>query len=135
MTATNIDDVIAMCGTDIPVLSYGGVDSLKVQMGLWNVGMYGSPGDPNAGIFPPKDTVGREFVTSQRPVSDWSAASELALADIEGPGVGQSGPVGTSACVDAVMRAASAVKYATIAGQITAAQQTAVVALYNLVWT
>jgi hypothetical protein len=128
MPAADIDDVIAMASTDIATLSYGGVKSLFTQMGLWIAGVF-QPG----GIFPPASD--GAMTPGQRPVTDWYAQHLLAKAAIEGPAVGASGVVGTSATIDAVVRVATAVKFATIAGYTSAAQQTAVVALYNTVWT
>jgi len=125
--ATNIDDVIAFASTDIAEVSYGGVQSLLVQMNAWMAGMFGEA----SGIFPPSKN---ETFPGQRKVSDWFAEHIKARDLIEGPGPGQSGVVGTSACIDAVVRAASAVKFATLQSLITAAQQTAVVNLYNAVW-
>lgn len=126
--AANIDDVIAFAATDIAEVSYGGVLSLFTQMNLWIAGMFGEA----AGIFPP--TANEQRSPGQRPVSDWYAEHLKARDAIEGPGVGASGVVGTSACIDAVVRVALAVKYATLATLITPAQQTAVVNLYNAVW-
>jgi len=134
--ATNIDEVIAFCAIDIAAVSYGGVDSLYTQMGLWIVGMFSTPSGPSSGIFPPeRNEQAVNTVDGQRRVTDWLATSLMAKAQIEGPGVNDAGVVGTSACIDAVTRVANAVKYATLASAISAGQQTAVVALFNLVWT
>ncbi len=125
--ASNIDDVIAFAALDIAQISYGGVDSLLTQTDLWIAGMFAQ-----AGIFPPSEN--EQKSPGQRPVTDWLAAHLMARAEIEGPLAGDSGVVGTSAVINAVVRVASAVKLATIATYITSAQQTAVVALYNAVW-
>ncbi len=116
--ASNIDDVIAFAALDIAQISYGGVDSLLTQTDLWIAGMFAQ-----AGIFPPSEN--EQKSPGQR---------LMARAEIEGPLAGDSGVVGTSAVINAVVRVASAVKLATIATYITSAQQTAVVALYNAVW-
>jgi len=134
--ATNIDDVIAYAATDIAALAYGGVKALYTQMGLWNVGMFSTPAAPTGGIFPPNaDATAVLPEGGQRLVTDWFAQSVLAKNAIEGTGVSSAGVVGTSACIDAVTRVAYAVKYARAAGVISAAQQTAVVTLFNTVWT
>ena len=125
--AANIDDVIAFSTVDIAEVSYGGVDSLFVQMGLWNDGMF-----LEAGIFPPSADL--QLNPGQRVATDWYGSSLMASSEIEGPGVGASGVVGTAACINAVVRTAYAVKYGVINGYVTTAQQTAVVALYNAVW-
>lgn len=125
--AANIDDVIAFASLDIAEVSYGDVDSLLVQTTLWIDGVFGP-----SGIYPPFENSQRS--PGQRPVTDWLAAHRMAQAEIEGPAPGQSGVVGTSAVINAVVRVASAVKFATLNGLVSAAQQTAVVALYNTVW-
>ncbi len=126
--AANIDEVITFAALDIAEVSYGGVDSLLVQTNLWIAGMFSQA----TGIYPPSQDA--QMNPGQRPVTNWYAAHVLARAEIEGPGPGQSGVVGTSSVINAVVRVASAVKFATINGFVTTAQQTAVVTLYNAVW-
>lgn len=129
--AVTIDDVIAFASTDVANLSYGGVDSLFVAMGSWNDGMF-----LEGGIFPPTQNATRELA-GQRLVTDWYAAHVKALAAVQSEGItpGTSGVVGTSACIDAIVRVAWAVKEAALSGEISGTQQTAVIALYNLVWS
>jgi hypothetical protein len=127
MTAVTITDVINDAANDIAAVSYGGTQSLFTQMNLWTNGMFGP-----SGIFPAADNPQKN--PGQRPVSNWYVTHLQAINVIEGPGVGQSGVVGTSAVINAVERAAYAVKFAVINGYITAGQQTAVIALYNTVW-
>ena len=126
--AATIDDVIVFAPTDIAEVSYDGVLSLFTQMNLWTDGMFSEA----TGIYVPAQDSQRN--PGQRPVTDWLGEHVMAIAAIEGPGVGASSVVGTSACINAVTRVASAVKFATINGYVTAAQQTAVVTLYNAVW-
>jgi len=123
--ASNIDDVIAFAATDVANVSYLGVKSLFAQTNLWIVGMFTT-------IFPP--AANSQGNPGQRLVTDWNITTLMARDAIEGPLAGQSKLVGTCAVIDAVERAAYAVKYARLAGAITAAQQTAVVALYNATW-
>jgi hypothetical protein len=125
--ATDIDDVIKFAPFDIAQVSYLNVDSLFAQMNLWTQGLFGQ-----AGIFPPSQDVQQN--PGQRVVTNWYSAHVLAINDIEGPAPGQSGVVGTTAVIVVVERVANAVKAAVPLGHITAAQQTAVVALYNAVW-
>lgn len=132
--ATTIDDVIAFAATDIANVTYAGgpppTHSLFTQMGLWIVGMFGS--SPSTGIFPPSaNPTGNP---GQRLVTDWYAQHLMAKAAIEGTLANQGGAVGVAACANAVERVAYAVKYARLAGVISAAQQTAVVTLYNATW-
>lgn len=126
--AGNIDDVIAFASTDIAEVSYLSGLSLLTQMNAWIAGMYSEA----TGIFKP--SVNEANTPGQRPVTNWYAEHLIARDQIEGPAPGQSGVVGTSACIDAVVRVACAVKQAKIAGFISATQQTAVVTLYNVVW-
>jgi hypothetical protein len=126
--AANIDEVIAFASTDVAEVSYGITDSLFVQNDLWIDGLFAAV----TGIFPPSQNAVRN--PGQRPVTDWLATNLMAQADIEGPAIGDSGVVGTSAVINAVVRTASAVKFSTINGLTTAPQEAAVVALYNAVW-
>lgn len=129
--AANIDQAIALSASDIATLSYGGAQSLYTRMNAWIAGMFSEA----TGIFKPSANPGVEVqAQQQRVVTDWLAQHKLALSEIEGQLAGQSGLIGTSAVINAVVRALYAVKYAVINGQATAAQQTAVVALYNLSW-
>lgn len=126
--AATIDDVIIQCSEDIGALSYGGVSSLFTVMQTWTDSMFLD----ETSIFPPSADLNRN--PGQRVVTDWYAQHLMALDSIEGPGVGESGVVGTAAVIDAVFRVANAVKYAVINGNISSAQQTSVVALYNSTW-
>lgn len=125
--AANIDEVIAKTATDVANVSYLGVHSTFVQMGLWIDGLFGV-----AGIFPPSQN--DQADPGQRPVTNWLATHLMAKTAIEGPGVGQALLVGTSAVINAVERVAYAVKYATLAGRITSGQQAAAVVAYNTFW-
>lgn len=122
--AADIDDVIAMAASDIAAVSYEEVESLQVQMALWNAGMFAE-----SGIFPPSANAG-----SQRAVSNWYGTSSKAYDTIEGPAPGGASIFATSNCINAVVRAAYAVKYAAIDGTITTTQEDDVVTLYNTVW-
>lgn len=126
--AANISEAIAYAPGDIAEVSYQAVLSLNTQMLAWIAGMFSEA----TGIFKP--SVNDAQSPGQRPVTNWYFTNLQARSAIEGPGVGASGLVGTTACIDAVVRALSAVKDARTAGTITAGQETAVVALYNLVW-
>ena len=128
MPAVTIDDVITLAPTDIADLSYGGVKSLYTQMGLWIAGMFAS----TTAIFPASANDGQ--YPNQRVVTDWYAQHELALVSIEGQGVGQSGVIGTSEVINAVVRVAYAVKNAQAAALISGAQVAAVITLYNATW-
>ena len=126
-TASDIDDVIAFAATDIAVLSYDSGDSLFTQNALWIDGMFGE-----LGIFPPSLDSAQN--PGQRVVTDWLATNKMAQAAIEGPLTGDSGVIGTSAVINAVVRTATAVKFGAINGYVTGAKQTAVVTLFNTVW-
>lgn len=126
MPAANIDDAIAMCADEIAVVSYGAVESLDTQMGLWNSGMF----NISTGIFQPG--IGQR--SQQGTVSDWFGPHLLARDQILGTGVGDSTPVGTSAVIDVVFRVLNAVKFANINGFITQGQEDDTVALFNAVW-
>lgn len=126
MAVSTIDQAIDRCDDNVAHVSYAGVKSLYVQMGLWATGLFGA-----SGVFPPTDN---ETKPGQRKVSDWYAQQLLAQASIEGQGIAESGVVGTAECINAVFRVLNAVKFANINDDITQAQEDAVVALYNTVW-
>jgi hypothetical protein len=129
--AANIDQAIAMSAANIAALSYGGVTSLYTRMNSWMTGMFSQA----SGIFKPSANPGPEVnEPGQRVITDWYAQHFLARAAIEGQAAGQSGLVGTSEVINAVVRVLYAVKYAVIAGRATSSQQTAVVTLYNASW-
>lgn len=132
--AVTIDDAIAYASTDIATLSYAGVKSLYTQMGLWITGMFGSPlaASTTTGIFPPSQNTTKD--PGQRVVTDWVAQSVIAKSAIEGTTAGSSKVPGTSAVIEAVVRTLYAVKFGVTNTNITAAQRTAVIALYNLTW-
>lgn len=132
--AATIDDAIDLADNNVAFVSYGNpvgpvapTESLLTQMNLWIAGMFLS-----SSIFPPNENQTHD--PGQRSVTDWYAQHLIAVLEIEGPGVGAAGVVGTSAVINAVSRVLWAVKFATTNGEITAAQQTAVVNLYNTVW-
>lgn len=133
--AADIDQAITFADNNIAEVSYGvasptapPTESLYVQMNLWIVGMFSEA----TGIFPPSEDATRD--PGQRAVTDWYAQHLIAVDEIEGTAVGASGALGTAAVINAVSRALWAVKFATINGDITAPQQTAVVTLFNTVW-
>lgn len=128
--AANINEAIQFAATDIAEVSYVNppARSLLVQMNAWIAGMFSEA----TGIFKP--SINDDKSPGQRPVTDWFGQHLIAKSKIEGAAVGAAGVVGTSAVIDAVVRVLSAVKFATVAGNITAGQQTAVVTLYNTVW-
>jgi hypothetical protein len=132
--AVTIDDAIAYASGDIAALSYGGVKSLYTQMGLWIAGMFGTTLDASSttGIFPPSQNATKD--PGQKVVTNWVSQSVLAKAAIEGTTAGSSKVPGTSAVIEAVVRALYAVKFGTTANYITTTQRTAVIALYNLTW-
>lgn len=127
-----IDAALAQAPSDIALVTYGNpppaTQSLSAQFDLWTNGMFG-----NAGAFPPSQNDVRD--PGQRVVTDWYAQHVIAKSEIEGPAVGAAGVIGTSAVINAVVRVLWAVKYGLVNNQITAAQEAAVIALYNLVWT
>lgn len=125
--AANIDEAIAFAPTDIAEVSYGGVLSLETQMNAWIAGMFVEA----AGIFPPSNN---ETQAGQQRITNWLFTNLQARDAIESPAPGGSGLVSTTACINAVVRTLSAVKFATIDGAVTLVQQAAVVALYNVVW-
>lgn len=130
--AANIDEAIAFAPNYIAQVSYGTVAppalSLKTQTELWIAGMFSEA----TGIFPPSgDPI---LNPGQRVVTNWLSAHVIALGEIEGPAAGDAGVVGTSAVINAVERVLFAVKFGVVNGNITALQQTAVVALFNTVW-
>lgn len=130
--AVTIDDAIAFAPSYIALVSYENPGpptlSLFAQFQLWITGMFSEP----TGVFPPSDNPAQN--PGQRVVTNWLTQHVLARRAIEGPGVGAAGAVGTSAVVDAVTRALYATKYGVINGNISSAQETAVIALFNTVW-
>lgn len=130
MPAANIDQAIAFSGDYIAAVSYGGIKSLATQFNLWIAGMFSE----STGIYKPSANPPVQAAPGPRTVTDWFAEHLMAAAAIEGPGIGQSGVVGTSAVIDAVSRVLSAVKFAVINGFISAGQQTATVTLFNTCW-
>lgn len=127
MPAVTIDDCITNCAQNIANLSYGAVLSLKTHFQSWTDGLFAEA----AGIFKPSHNDTEE---GQRRVTNWYGYHLQALGTIEGAGVGQSGVLGTSTCIDAAFRVLNAIKFARSDGVITAAQQTAVIALFNAQW-
>lgn len=125
--AANIDQAIAFAPTDIAQVSYQAVQSLLTQMNAWLAGIFSEP----TGVFPPSNN---ETQAGQQRVTNWLFTNLQARDAIESPAPGGSGLVSTTACINAVVRTLSAVKYATIDGATTVAQENAVVAVYNLVW-
>lgn len=131
MPAATIDDCISLAADNIAAITYGAPPpptiSLLAQMNAWIDGMFGS-----TGVFPPAQNLRRD--PGQRLVTDWLYAHLAARDSIEGPLPGDAGLLSASDCINAVVRGLCAVKYAQIDGEITAAQQNAVVALFNTVW-
>lgn len=126
--AASLDAAIAEAPEDIATLAYGGVDSLYTQMQLWIAGIFSTTGvfpPANNGINPPGQTL----------VTDWYATNLFALADIEGPLVNNAGVIGTSAVINAVVRTLSAVVAAIDSGDVSSANGTLVLNLYNSTWT
>jgi hypothetical protein len=143
MIALTIDEAIAFASDNIANLSYGNVFSLYTRFQSWITGMFSEA----TGIYKPSANPAQAAPAGPRVVTDWLANHLMAQQLIEGPLAGQglgsfsynnnpgwSGVIGTSAVSDAVTRVLSAVKFATINSQITAGQQTATVALFNLTW-
>lgn len=128
--AANIDEAIDFADNNIAEVAYGAAgtptESLLTQFDLWIAGMFAT-----TGIFVPS---ANETSPLQRAVTNWYPQHVLARAEIEGPAVGDASIMGVAAVINAVSRVLWAVKYATINSKITAAQQTAVVNLYNTVW-
>ncbi len=124
--AADIDDVITMCADLVADASYDAGISLDTQFGLWIDGMFVAPD----GIFIP----GIGVDDQQRTVRDWYGPHLLAREQIEGTGTTDTGPVGTSACIDVIFRVANAVKFSNINGFISQAQEDDVVALFNATW-
>lgn len=122
--AVTIDDCINQCSTKIATLSYGGVASLFDHWVAWTNGMFGP-----TGIFSP--TPGD---AGQRTVSNWFGYHLQARDSIESPGPGESGPFGTSTCIDAAFRVLTAIKFARLNGFVTVAQVNATIALFNVQW-
>lgn len=122
--ATTIQEAIDLAADNIAELAYDGVVSVATRMTEWVDGMFGP-----AGIYTDVDNA------SQRRVLDWFGATRRAQAEIEGANPGDAGLVGTSAVIDVVTRALSAVRDSALAGAITGAQQTDTVTLFNSAWT
>lgn len=122
--AADIDEAITFAPGDIANIAYDTslALSLYTQMGLWITGIFTT-------IFPPASD--QTAYPNQRTVTDWNYTNQAALESIEGPAVGDAELPGTSNTIDAVVRTLTAVKYATINGFITGAQETLVVTLYN----
>lgn len=129
--AANIDQAIQFAEFDIAAQAYAGVESTYTNMLAWIAGIFSQA----TGIFPPSaDPPASSQNMGQRVVTDWLGQSLIARDAIEGQGVGGASVLGVAAVVNVVVRVLYAVKFAFINGQATAGQQTAVVALYNLVW-
>lgn len=124
MAVANIDEAIAQANDLINDASYDGAVSLLTQWNLWIDGLLGG-----AGVFPSDINT-----PAARSVRDWLPAHLAARDAIEGPGNTDSGPTGTSACSSVCARVLSAIKFAVINGEATAGQETATVALFNVVW-
>lgn len=122
--AANIDEAIRDCDVDITAISESAVRSLFNEMRDWIRNVFTSP----TAIFPNDENA------DQRTVKDWAGSSFLAFQIIEGPGNTDSTPYSAAAVIDVVFRTLNAVKFATIAGRITSAQETAVVAEYTTRW-
>lgn len=122
--ATNIQEAIDLAADNIAEIAYDGVVSLATRMTQWTDGMFAANG-----IYTDVES------TSQRRVIDWYGPTRRAQAEIEGPNPGDAGLIGTSAVIDAVTRALSAVRDSALAGAITAGQETDTVTLFNTAWT
>lgn len=128
--AANIDQAIQFAEFDIAAQAYAAVESTYTNMVAWIAGIFSEA----TGIFPPSADPPQSGVMGQRVITDWLAQSLMARDAIESQAIGGAGPVGVSAVINVVVRVLYAVKFAVVNGQATAGQQTAVVALYNVVW-
>ena len=129
--AADIDEAIDFCDNNVADVAYGdpppATQSLLTQFDAWVAGMFSEA----TGIFVPS---ANQTSPNQRSVTNWYAQHVLARSEIEGPAIGDASIMGVAGVINAVSRVLWAVKYATINSKITAAQETAVVALYNTVW-
>ena len=122
--AANIDQAITFAPGDIANIAYDTslMFSLFTQMGLWVTGIFTT-------IFAPEDD--DTAYPNQRVVTDWNFTNQAALDSIEGPAIGDAELPGTTNTIDAVVRTLTAVKYGTINGYVSGADETLVVTLYN----
>jgi hypothetical protein len=126
--AADIDEAIEFAPNYIAQVAYGaGPETLSSQFALWLAGMFSEA----TGIFPPSN----DITPGQRVVTNWLAQHVLAESAIEGTMVGDAGVVGASAVIDATTRVLWAVKFGVINGDITGAQETSVVTLFNTCWS
>lgn len=122
--AVTIQDAINFCSDNIGQLSYDAVHAIQPRMTTWITTLFSK-----GGIFANVDS------DPQRTVIDWYIANNNALDQCEGSTPGSTGVFSTSAVIEAVTRTLCAVQVAKNNGYITSAQQTAVIAAFNINWT
>lgn len=122
--AATIQEAIDFCSDNIGQISYDGTFSLQTRMTSWITAMFGA-----AGIFTDVESA------PQRTVLDWYGTNNQAFDLIEGAAPGSTGVESTSAVIGAVVRTLYAVRDARLASYITAGQQTATIAAFNVAWT
>lgn len=121
--AATIQQAIDYCAGNIGLLTFNGAVSIYTRMSTWLSTLF-TAATP---LFTQTD--------GDRTVSDWRVPTDMAQAQIEGPGVGACGLIGCSAVIDVVTRTLSAVRDSTTANYITTAQRAAVIAAFNTSWT
>jgi len=131
--AANIDEVIEFAALDVGQTAWiGALDftALLAALDNWIAGMFSEA----TGIFPP--SLDDQMNPGQRPVTNWLAAHVQARAAVDAAlnPVPLNDIIAPSSVIDAVVRVASAAKFAQADGFITALQVAAIVTLYNLEW-
>lgn len=122
--AANIDEAIEL----IPSNVIGKAGTLLAAMNTWLV-VFDEAQPPFPAPGAPLDATNRE----QRSVRDWFGPSILARDQIDITTLGLQ-EQSLSRVMEVLFRALQAVKYAQIAGRITADQETSVVTQYNAAW-
>jgi hypothetical protein len=119
--SANIDEAISDIAEDI-----GGANLTVVNdYGVWITQMFTEAG------FNPPGTFWNPDSEDERSVYDWVIPGLRTQREINLVGDGQ---LGANLAINTVLRTLLAVKFATIAGRITANQETSVVTAYTNAW-
>ena len=122
--AANIDEAIDL----IPSNVTGKSATLLASMNTWLV-VFDESQPPFPAPGAPFDAANRE----QRSVRDWFGPSLLVRDQIDISTLGLQ-ELSLARVMDVLLRTLQAVKYAQIAGRVTADQETSVVTQYNAAW-
>ena len=119
--SANIDEAIEDIADDIGSL----FASVVTRYGTWITEMFTEAG------FNPPGTFWDPENEEERSVFDWVVPGLLTQREINNTGNGQ---LSANLAINTVLRTLLAVKFATIAGRITANQETSVVTAYTNAW-